>query len=160
METKTSAKLRVMVGASAGGHMNQLLKLLERAADWPVSPSCLIATQPEVASSLSKYGRVEILGECNRRNPFKVAQVGLNALRIVLKHKPQVVVTTGSLPLALVCLWAKLGGARIVWIDSIANIGKFSMSGRLVYAFADLFLTQWADLAKRFPKAEYAGELL
>lgn len=152
--------LRVLVGASAGGHMNQLLKLLERAANWPVSPHCLITTQPEVVSSLSKYGTVEVLGECNRRNPVRSVLVGIHALRLVLKYKPHVVITTGSLPLALVCLWAKLGGARIVWIDSIANICKFSMSGRLTYVFADLFLTQWPDLAKRFPKAEYAGELL
>jgi hypothetical protein len=160
MGTKKSADLRMIVGASAGGHMNQMLRLLENGANWPVPPHCLITTQPEVISSLSRYGTVEVLGKCNHRHPVKSILVGIHALRLVLKHRPQVVVTTGSLPLALVCLWAKLGGARIVWIDSIANIYRFSMSGRLVYLFADLFLTQWPDLAQRFSKAEYAGELL
>lgn len=160
MQTNTSATLRILVGASAGGHMNQLIRLLENATNWPAQPSCLITTQPEVVSSLSRFGTVEVLGECNRRHPVKSMIVGIHALKLVLKYRPQVVVTTGSLPLALVCLWAKLGGAEIVWIDSIANIYRFSMSGRLVYLFADLFLTQWPDLARQFARAEYAGELL
>ena len=149
-----------MLGASAGGHLNQLLKLLANAQDWPVRPHCLRATQPEVVSSLSRYGPVEVLGECNRKRPIHSVLVGLHALKLVLKYRPRVVVTTGSLPIALVCVWAKLGGARIVWIDSVANINQFSMSGKLVYRFADLFLTQWPDLARQFPRAEYAGELL
>ena len=60
----------------------------------------------------------------------------------------------------MMCLSAKLFGAKIVWIDSIANTKKFSVSGRLMYHVADLFLTQWADLAQKHIKAQYVGNLL
>jgi UDP-N-acetylglucosamine:LPS N-acetylglucosamine transferase len=79
---------------------------------------------------------------------------------IALKERPDVVITTGSMPLAFFCLFAKLFSAKIVWIDSIANIEQFSMSGRLVKTFADIFLTQWPDLTKNDEKAEYVGAIL
>lgn len=152
--------LRICVGASSGGHMNQLLKLLDYSADWPAQPFLFITTQPELVSKLSTRGLVAVIGECNRWYPHHIAAVAFRTLRIYLKHRPDVIVTTGSLPIAILCLWAKLFRTKVVWIDSIANSRKFSMSGKLMYPFADLFLTQWQDLALAFPKAEYAGELL
>jgi UDP-N-acetylglucosamine:LPS N-acetylglucosamine transferase len=77
-----------------------------------------------------------------------------------MKERPDVVITTGSLPLAMVCLSAKLFGAKIVWIDSIANVERFSVSGRLVRHFVDLFLTQWPELAQEYKNVEYAGAIV
>jgi len=78
----------------------------------------------------------------------------------VIKERPDVVITTGSLPLAITCLCAKLFGAKIAWIDSIANIERFSLSGQMIRPFADLFLTQWAQLAEKYTDVEYAGALV
>ncbi|MCI5150914.1 MAG: UDP-N-acetylglucosamine--LPS N-acetylglucosamine transferase, partial [Candidatus Electrothrix sp. MAN1_4] len=39
-------------------------------------------------------------------------------------------------------------GARTIWIDSIANSDKLSMSGQKVGKYADLWLTQWEHLAR------------
>jgi hypothetical protein len=39
-------------------------------------------------------------------------------------------------------------GARTVWVDSIANVECMSMAGMRVKKYADLWLTQWAYLAK------------
>jgi hypothetical protein len=35
-----------------------------------------------------------------------------------------------------------------MWIDSIANVKQLSSSGKLAGKFADVWLTQWPDLAK------------
>ena len=68
--------------------------------------------------------------------------------KILLKERPDVVITTGSAP-ALVCLaLAKLlTRARTVWIDSIANCERMSSSGAQARWFADEWLTQWPELA-------------
>jgi len=71
-----------------------------------------------------------------------------------------VVITTGSLPLAIFCFLGKLFGARIVWIDSIANVEKLSLSGSFVRRFADLFLTQWPEIAAKYRNVEYVGSLV
>jgi hypothetical protein len=67
---------------------------------------------------------------------------------ILLREKPDVVVTTGSAP-GLICLaLAKVfSRARTVWIDSIANCERLSSSGARARWFADVWLTQWPELA-------------
>jgi UDP-N-acetylglucosamine:LPS N-acetylglucosamine transferase len=140
--------------------MNQLLKLLQASGAWPQRPSFYVTTLSELAENLEKFGRTYVIGECNRLHPLMTVSVLFRAFRIVMVERPDVVITTGSLPLAMVCISAKLLGAKVVWIDSIANSKKFSMSGAVVRHFADLFLTQWPDLAEKYDNVEFAGTLL
>lgn len=152
--------LTICVGASAGGHMNQLLRLLEYAGDWPSKPSVYITTQPELAGKLRKKGKTYVIGECNRHHPFAAVKIIILGFGIMRNDRPDVIITTGSMPIAMVCLVAKLFRKKVVWVDSIANTERFSLSGRLMYVIADLFLTQWPELAAKYPKAEYVGALL
>jgi beta-1,4-N-acetylglucosaminyltransferase len=45
-------------------------------------------------------------------------------------------------------------------VDSIANVDRISLSGRLIYYFADLFITQWPELTAKYPRAQFAGAIL
>ena len=157
---KEEGKLRICVGASAGGHMNQMLKLLEISERWPESPSFCVTTMKELAEKMERWGPVYIIGECNRYHPLKTLVVFIRSLRIMVREHPDVVITTGSLPLAMICISAKLLGAKIVWIDSIANLECLSMSGRIVRYFADLFLAQWPELSEKYKNVEYVGAIL
>ena len=152
--------LKICIGASAGGHMNQLLRLLDNAAEWPFQPSVFITTKPELEKKLREKGKTYNIGECNRYHPMESIKVITRAFKIMIIEKPDVIITTGSLPLALICLTAKILHKKVIWIDSIANTEKFSLSGRMVYHFADLFITQWPELAMNKKKAEYVGTLL
>lgn len=140
--------------------MNQLLKLLDNSESWPQQPEFFLTTLEVVASKLAERGPVHVIGECNRHHPFRAMLTFFRCLRIAFKERPDVVITTGSMPIALFCIVAKVLGAKIVWVDSIANIDQYSMSGRLTRNFADLFLTQWPELAEKDEKAEYAGAIL
>lgn len=140
--------------------MNELLRLLDESDCWPYQPSLYVTTLEALAGILRQKGPVCVIGECNRQLPLKVFGVFARSLKAIVKERPDVVITTGSLPLALICLSAKLFGAKIVWIDSIANVERFSMSGRMVLPFADLFLTQWPELAEKYKNVEYAGALI
>ena len=82
------------------------------------------------------------------------------AFRPVPLEMVDVIVTTGSMPLAIFSIWSKLLGARIVWVDSVAQIDRLSLSGRVMRHVADLCLAQWPDVAAQYPNVEYAGEVL
>jgi len=150
-------KLRVCLVSSAGGHTSQLLKLSE---SWKGSRSCWITTVDVVKEKLSKYGKVYVVGECNRRHPLRVLMVLMRCIRIVLSERPDVVISTGAAAGCIVCFLSKLLGAKIVWIDSVTNVYRLSLSGRLVRRIADLFLVQWPELAEKYPGVEYAGEVI
>ncbi len=67
---------------------------------------------------------------------------------VLLRVRPDVVVSTGAAPGFFAILLGRFFGARTIWIDSIANAEELSMSGRKVGRYATLWLTQWSHLAR------------
>lgn len=153
--------LKLVVGASTGGHMNELINLLHAAGDrWPVRPVAYVTTMNIGRGALPDASLpVHVVGEADRRKPWRSLMVLGRTALVAWRLRPDVVVTTGSMPLALFAIWAKCLGAKIVWIDSVAQVGEMSLSGRLTRRFADLTLVQWPDVAKKYSGTEYAGEL-
>ena len=43
------------------------------------------------------------------------------------------------------------------FIETFANITSKTITGSLVYKFADLFIVQWESMLKLYPKAEFGG---
>jgi len=154
---KNRKKLRVCLVASAGGHLSQLLKL---ADSWKGYETFCVTTTDVVREKLQKYGKVYVVGECNREHPFQVILVFFKCIKIILSKKPNVIISTGAAPGYLLCLAGKLFGAKIIWIDSIANIDRLSLSGRLILPLSDLILSQWPEVAKKYKHVEYAGTLI
>ena len=138
--------------------MTELAALLSASGDWPVQPSIRISTL-DLSEASGQY-RDYVVGECDRNHILRSIAVLRRSIHIVRKERPDVVVTTGSMPLAIFSLVARLFGSRIVWIDSISQIDRISLSGRLVMPFSDLFLVQWPSLEERYPKSVYRGELV
>ena len=150
-------KIKIALVASAGGHLVQLLRLRKSWEDFDVF---YVSTVEVVRDKLSRAGRVYIVGECNRQHPFHTLQVLWRCLKVVISERPRVVISTGAAPGFLMCLTARLFGAKIVWIDSIANVKRLSMSGKMIRPFCSLFLTQWKELQDKDKKIEYAGSVI
>lgn len=151
-------QLKICLAASAGGHLSQMLRVESVWADYE---HCVYVSSVEVVREiLAKLGKTYIVGECNREHPIRTFGVMVKCLRLILRERPDVVFSMGAAPGFLVCFWGKLFGAKIVWLDSIANTEKLSMSGRMIRPFASLILSQWPDVAAKYPKVEYAGEVI
>lgn len=84
-------------------------------------------------------------------------QLFFRARKILRAQKPDMVVTTGALLAFPFCLLGKMMGAKIVYIESFARVHSKSLTGRLVYPFADLFLVQWETMLRLYPRAKYVG---
>jgi len=137
--------------------MSQLLKLRE---GWKGHRTFYVTTANLVKEKLQKYGNVRVVGQCNREHPLQVIQVLFRCLRIIRQERPDVIVSTGAAPGLLMCLVGKLSGSKVAWIDSIANVERLSLSGRMVRPFADLFLTQWPELSEPRGNVEYVGAVI
>jgi UDP-N-acetylglucosamine:LPS N-acetylglucosamine transferase len=150
-------RLKICLAASAGGHISQLLKLAE---SWSGYETFCVTTTKVVVEQLKKYGNVYVVGECNREHPLQLVKVLIRSLKAIVHEKPDVVISTGAAIGCIACYLGKLLGARIIWVDSITNVERLSLSGRLVRYIADLFLVQWPELVKRYRNVEYVGELI
>ena len=109
---------------------------------------------------LGKYGKVYIVGECNHQHPIRVIKVLVRSIVAILHERPNVVISTGAAAGCIMCFLGKMLGAKVLWIDSITNVERPSLSGRMVRYIADLFLTQWPAVAEDYDNAEYAGAII
>ncbi|MDI9433171.1 MAG: UDP-N-acetylglucosamine--LPS N-acetylglucosamine transferase [Planctomycetota bacterium] len=149
--------MKICLAGSAGGHLSQLLKI---ASDWSGYEVCWITTTEVVRASLGEQGNVHVVGECNRQHPVRVLRVFLRCLRILRRERPDVVISTGAAPGCMAAILGHLAGAKVIWLDSITNVNRLSLSGRLVRPFADLFLVQWPALARKYRGVEYVGAVI
>jgi UDP-N-acetylglucosamine:LPS N-acetylglucosamine transferase len=135
---------RVMAIASGGGHWVQLLRLREAFEGLDVT----------YASTYEEYGetvapsRFNTLPDVSRKNIFMLPVLLVRLLILLIRERPDVVVTTGALPgLTSIAMAKTFLGSRTIWIDSIANCEQLSTSGSRARPFADVYLTQWPHLA-------------
>ena len=70
------------------------------------------------------------------------------------------ILSTGAAAGCICCFLGKLLGAKVVWVDSITNVERLSLSGRMVRYIADLFLVQWPELRDKYPGTEYVGTIV
>jgi len=145
------------LAASAGGHLSELLKL---ANSWKEYEVFWITTTAVVVEKLREYGKVYTVGESNREHLIRLIMALIRSTKIVLKERPNVVISTGASVGCMICFLGKLFGAKIVWIDSITNVEQISLSGKMVRYISNLFLVQWPELAKRYSNVEYVGTVI
>ena len=135
---------RVLAVASGGGHWVQLLRLrpaLEGARVTWVT----VQKEYEVEVPGDKLIVVPDATRWRKRDALKLA---IRIALIVLRERPDLVITTGAAPGYFAVRFGKLMRARTVWLDSIANVERLSMSGEKIGSHADLWLTQWEHLAR------------
>jgi len=157
MVLSKNIKMKICLAASAGGHLTELLKL---ADSWQQYEVFYVSTADMVAKKLQQYGPTHVVGECNRKHLLRVILVLVRCIRIILHERPNVIISTGAAVGCIMCFLGKLLGAKVVWIDSIANVERISLSGRMVRHIADLFLVQWPELVEQYSDVEYVGAVI
>jgi UDP-N-acetylglucosamine:LPS N-acetylglucosamine transferase len=149
-------KKKVLAVASGGGHWVQLSRLAPAFRDHDVT---FVTTLPGVEAPLKGYD-VAIVRDASRSAKFDLIVLIYQMIRLIVKNRPDVVITTGAAPGVIALRIAKLFGAKTIWLDSIANVEEVSMSGRLAKTSADLWLTQWAHLVDKNPGLQFKGAVI
>ncbi|MCW1401090.1 hypothetical protein OKA06_01630 [Novosphingobium sp. MW5] len=80
-------------------------------------------------------------------------------VRVFRQFRPTTVVSTGALPGLFFIVMGKLAGATTVWVESIANSERLSLSGTVASYIADSFFVQAEHLADG-KRRIYAGSVL
>ena len=112
-----------------------------------------------VAEELGKSAIVRAIPNIVRHNPLSWIVGAVLSGYIAIKERPDVVISTGAGVVVFFCLFSKLLGAKLIFIESMARVERPTLTARLLYPFADLFFVQWAGLLKSFPRAKYVGRL-
>ncbi|MGD9692466.1 MAG: UDP-N-acetylglucosamine--LPS N-acetylglucosamine transferase [Phycisphaerales bacterium] len=140
---------RVLCVASGGGHWVQMLRLRPAFEGCDVAFATVReAYRSDVAEDIARGARFYVVNDATRWNKFLLVLQALRVLLILVRERPDVVITTGAAPGFFAVRLGKMLGARVCWIDSIANVEHLSLSGEKAGKFVNLWLTQWPHLAR------------
>ena len=148
--------MKVCYVASSGGHWEELMCLSDLFKDY----DSVFVTEIGGQSEESRLRPLYTLPQINRKEKEFIKhfiQLVKNAICIICKEEPDAIITTGALVAYPFCVIGKIKGAKIIYIESFARIDRKSLTSRLCYPIADLFLIQWNQLQRLYPKAVYVG---
>jgi len=135
---------KVLAIASGGGHWVQLLRLRAAFEGCDISYATVRdGYRAEVAGA-----DFHLIPDCNRWEKLALLRSAVAIFLLVWRLRPDVVITTGAAPGYFGVRFGRLLGARVVWVDSVANVEELSLSGAKAGSFVDLWLTQWPHLAR------------
>ena len=151
---------RVMFISSMGGHLTELMQLKNIFKNYDY----IIITEKHKSTVglKSRYkSKIDYLKAGNKDHMLKYIFIIpyniIKSLKLFLKFKPDVIVTTGAHTSVMMCYIAKIFRKKVIYIESFANVETKTLSGRLVYPISDIFIVQWHSMLKLYPKAIYGG---
>ncbi len=151
---------KVLFISSTGGHLHELLQLspLFKKYDYHIITE-KTKSNLNLVNKYPKRVNYLIYGTKSKplTYPFKLLSNCFISLFLYLKIRPKVIITTGAHTAGPICCLGKLLGSKIIYIESFANLHTKTITGRIIYHFADLFIVQWKSMLKLYPKAIYGG---
>ncbi|TCK84948.1 glycosyltransferase family protein [Albibacterium bauzanense] len=145
---------KIIAIASAGGHWIQLLRI---APAFENNEVVFVSTEPSFASSVKNFDYY-LIPDASRWDKIGLLKSFYSVFKMILKLKPEIIITTGAAPGLMAIIVGRIIGCKTIWIDSIANVDKISMSGKIALRFANIVYTQWPELVKG--KIVYHGNVI
>lgn len=133
---------KIIAISSIGGHWVQLLRLKPAFENNKI---IYITTNPKYKSVVANDSFYSI-SDGNKFNILGLIKSFFQLIKIIKIEKPDVIISTGAAPGLLAIIIGKMFGAKTIWVDSIANCEKLSLSGKFSIFFADKVYTQWEHL--------------
>ena len=152
-------KERAIFISSTGGHLTQLLQLKPLMEKFD---SLLVTERNEVTESMKNKYNMKFLRFSSRKKFNFIFLFILNTCKsfwYLVKFNPKYIITTGAGTAFPMCVIGKLLFKKIIYIESFARMNKKSLSGKLIYPIANLFIVQWPEMLKLYPKAKYFGTI-
>ena len=153
-ETNKEKRKKLCLISSSGGHYEQLLMLSDLSKQYDT----FIVTEKVDYDVKARY----YLYKTGLKDFWWIIKMFVNfvkSLRIFYREKPDAIVTTGTMITIPMCLLAKIFRKKVVYIETYARVHDCTRTGKFLYKYADLFIYQWEELEKFYPKGIYGGSI-
>lgn len=145
---------KILLISSSGGHFEQLQRLLPLGIDYQLV-WCSERTKydTDVRYLFPQTGSKDVLF------PIKLFIIAVKSLFILIKEKPDVIISTGAMVAIPMFLIGKLFKKKLIFIETFARVKDGTRTGKFLYKYSDLFFIQWEDLKSIYPNATFEGGL-
>ncbi|MDD3052438.1 MAG: glycosyltransferase [Candidatus Cloacimonetes bacterium] len=146
--------MKICLTCSHGGHLTEILQLIDAFEGNDVF---FITYEGARSSELAKKYTMKNLG----MNPFRFLLSVPKVFGILLREKPNIIISTGSEIAIPVFYAAKVLRIKTIFIESLCRVEAPSLTGKIVYPVSNVFLVQWKQILSKFgKKAQYWGNVL
>jgi len=95
-----------------------------------------------------------------RRKIVRTLKNAWESFWLLLRERPHYIISTGAdVTVPTIVLGKLVFGCKIIFIESAGDVAP-TMTGKIVYPFADLFIVQWPEKLQYFPKAVLSKGIL
>ncbi len=158
MRRASTSSSRILLVGSSGGHLAQLMRLQPW---WGEAERAWVTFDTRDALALLESERdVTWAHHPTTRNIPNLVRNTVQALGVVRRFRPTVVVSTGAAVAFPYFLLARLRGLTTVYIEVFDRIDSPTLTGRLCRPFTDLMLVQWPEQRALYDDAIVVGPLL
>ena len=145
---------KVCLVGSSGGHLTHLYLL---KPFWEEKERFWVTFGKEDAKSILEN---EKMYECyfpTNRNIKNLIKNTFLATKIIRKEKPKLIISSGAGAAVPFFYIGKIFGTKTIFIEVFDRIDKPTITGKLVYPVTDIFIVQWEEMKKVYPKAINLG---
>lgn len=153
---KEKKELKICLVGSSGGHLTHLTMLNEfyknKNRFW-------VTFNKTDANSILKDEKVYHCYFPTNRNIFNLFRNTFLAIKVILKERPNLIISSGAAVAVPFFYIGKIFGAKLIYIEVFDRIDKSTLTGKLVYPITDKFIVQWEEMKKVYPKAINLGSI-
>lgn len=150
-------KNKICFAASSGGHFEQLMMLKPLMEEYN---SFIITEKTDYSVSKNQTIKTYYMKQVNRKEKNFFPNMMINTFKsicIFIKERPDYMITTGVLAIIPMAFIVKLFRKKLIYLESFAKISSPTMTGKLLYKYADKFYVQWEKMLEIYPNAIYKG---
>ena len=148
--------MKVCLVGSSGGHLTHLHMLKDF---WKDKDRFWVTFDKEDARSILENEKVIPCYYPTNRNIKNLIKNTFLAIKVLLKEKPDLIISSGAAVAVPFFYIGKILGAKLIYIEVFDRIDKPTVTGKLVYPIADKFIVQWEEQKKVYPKAINLGSI-
>ncbi len=146
-------KPKICFVSSSGGHWEQLQKLKPLADKYD---GFFITERTQFDAPLASYFMKQTDLK-DKLMPFKMLINSFRALKIWIKEKPDMVITTGTMVAYPFYLLSIICKKKFIFIETFGRANMPTVAGKMMEKHSDLFIVQWESQKKFYKKAIYGG---
>lgn len=139
--------------SSSGGHWEQLQKLKPLADKYE---GFFVTEKTQFDAPFASYFMMQTDLK-DKLMPFKMLVNSVKALKIWIKEKPDLIITTGTMVAYPFYLLSIICKKKFIFIETFGRANMPTVAGKLMEKHSDLFIVQWETQKKHYKKAIYGG---
>ena len=167
---KPSPQVKLLVVLGEGGHTTELLNLVDHLGDL-YDYHYVISREDNLSAGHIRrpgplYRVIRPRGKQTGllRSAFRTVGTAIESLWVLIRVRPTAILSAGPAIAVPVSIIGRTLGARIIFVETGSRIQSLSLTGRIMYRWANLFFVQWPQLKEKLPADDprviYAGRLV